>query len=94
MTDLFAPEGRYKVEFSRRAAREFGRLALQDQRRVARKIDVLAVEPRPDGCAKLEGFKSAFRIRVGDFRIVYEVDDEARIITVARVGSRGQVYRG
>lgn len=83
----------YRIEFSSRAARNFLKLAPESQRRIAAKIDSLAVDPRPPGCEKLSGVE-AFRIRAGDYRVVYLVEDPARIVTVTRIGHRRDVYRG
>lgn len=60
--------------------------------RVRDSIDALAVEPRPSGVVKLAG-RDDFRIRVGDYRIVYAVDDAERIVLVARIAHRRDVYR-
>jgi mRNA interferase RelE/StbE len=49
--------------------------------------------PRPAGCTKLAGTADGYRIRVGDYRIVYLIDDAAQIVTVTRVGHRREVYR-
>lgn len=60
--------------------------------RVRDAIDALGAEPRPRGAGKLAG-RDDFRIRVGDYRIVYGVDDAARIVLVARIAHRREVYR-
>ena len=60
--------------------------------RVGIAIDALAAEPRPHGAAKLAG-RDDFRIRVGDYRIVYAADDSERVILVARIAHRREVYR-
>ncbi len=59
--------------------------------RVVKKIEKLAVNPRPDGCKKLKG-RDAYRIRVGEYRIVYEVRDDILFIYVVRVAHRSKVY--
>ena len=86
------PETPYEIFFERRAEREYGRLSGDILRRVSDAIDSLAVEPRPHGATKLAG-RSDYRIRVGDWRIVYEVDDSRRRIVVVRVAHRSDVYR-
>lgn len=83
----------YQIELSSRAARDFLKLSPELQRRVTPKIDALASDPRPSGCEKLTG-SDAYRIRAGDHRVVYLVDDPERIITVTRIGHRRDVYRG
>ena len=56
------------------------------------RIDGLVVNPRPFGCKKLRGYKDLWRIRVGDYRIVYIIDDEHKTASVTRVAHRGDVY--
>ena len=56
------------------------------------KIEALVIEPRPNGCRKLRGAKDLWRIRMGDYRIVYGVDDRAQEITVFRIRHRREVY--
>jgi len=53
----------------------------------------LADEPRPDGSRKLRGAGDLYRIRVGSYRVVYEIDDSIRIVVISRIGHRRDVYR-
>jgi mRNA interferase RelE/StbE len=53
----------------------------------------LAEKPRPIGCLKLKGNGDAYRIRIGDFRVIYEIEDEVLIVVVVSVGDRKEVYR-
>jgi mRNA interferase RelE/StbE len=89
----FSMAGTHKVEIENSAARAIQRLQRHDQRRVLTAIAALADEPRPHGCEKLSGFDTTFRIRIGNYRVVYIVDDAVRAITVTRVGHRREVYR-
>lgn len=84
----------YEIEFSHKAAKQFADLETEAQRRLRPRIDALAEDPRPNGCKKLTDMKGAYRIRVGDFRVVYTVDDEIEVVGIARVGDRASVYRG
>ena len=84
---------RYTVEIARRAIKSIARLPRQEQQRVRAAIDLLADDPRPPGCVALAGEESAYRVRVGAYRILYEVIDERLIILVIRVGHRRDVYR-
>jgi mRNA interferase RelE/StbE len=84
---------RYAVEFRRSAEKDLRRLDPLVQRRVLRAAGNLATNPRPDGCRKLQGSENAFRIRVGDYRIVYTVDDAVLIVAVERIRHRREVYR-
>ena len=83
----------YDVEIENAAAKAILRLQRHDQVRVTKAIAALAIEPRPDGCTKLSGTASSYRVRVGDYRIVYVIDDTIRVVTVTRVGHRREVYR-
>jgi mRNA interferase RelE/StbE len=84
---------RYRVEISRRAVKAIARLERAGQLRIRAAIDLLADEPRPPGCVKLAGEASACRVRVGDYRIVYDVIDDRLVIQVVRVGHRRDIYR-
>lgn len=82
----------YEIRLHPQAARAYRRLQGPMRARVRDSIDALAVEPRPSGVIKLAG-RDDFRIRVGDYRIVYAVDDAERIVLVARIAHRRDVYR-
>jgi mRNA interferase RelE/StbE len=84
---------RYSVEIARRAIKSIAKLPRQEQQRIRAAIDLLADDPRPPGCVALSGDDSAYRVRVGDYRIVYEVFDKRLVIQVVRVGHRRDVYR-
>lgn len=82
----------YRVLILRRAQRELGDLPTAAYQRVCDAIRSLGSEPRPAGCRKLTG-RDGWRIRVGDYRVIYEVDDSSRTVTVLHVGNRRDVYR-
>lgn len=82
----------YRIEVGSGARRDLGRLAPAVLERVARALTVLGDEPRPTGSEKLIGLE-AYRIRIGDYRAIYEVDDHARLVIVSRVRHRREVYR-
>lgn len=83
----------YTIEFSRRAEREFKGLPKGVQLRLVPKIDSLADDPRPRGVKKLEGEEELYRIRVGDYRVIYQVQDKALIVLVIKIADRKEVYR-
>jgi mRNA interferase RelE/StbE len=60
--------------------------------RIDRKILALAENPRPHGCKKLRGYKDQWRIRVGDWRVLYAVDDAVKLVSITRVAHRREVY--
>lgn len=83
----------WEVLFKPSGLREFRALPARMQARVGRSLDSLALDPRPPGVKKLEGGEGFHRVRVGDYRIVYAIDDAARIVLVVKIGHRGDVYR-
>ncbi|MCP5443271.1 MAG: type II toxin-antitoxin system RelE/ParE family toxin [Chromatiaceae bacterium] len=82
----------YALLIERRAQRSLSRIAVQDRERISDAIRRLAEEPRPHGVKKLSG-RDAWRIRVGDYRILYEIHDERLLILVIDVGHRREIYR-
>jgi mRNA interferase RelE/StbE len=82
----------YSVEVKPAARKELE--ALQDNvlARVVQRLEALRREPRPPGCKKLKGYKDQWRIRVGDWRMVYIIDDAAKLISVTRIAHRREVY--
>lgn len=83
----------YQIEFSKGAKKQFKKLPLDIQKRVAVKIDELSIEPRPNKAKKLQGNENLYRIRVGDYRIVYEIKDNILLVTVIKVRHRSEVYK-
>ena len=83
----------YRVEWKPSAARAFRKLPRQAQDRIRPRVDALATNPRPEGVKKLEDDDNAWRIRVGEFRILYEIHDVVLVVMVLRVAHRREVYR-
>ena len=83
----------YTISFARSARKELQALDRTVATRVLRRIEALAATPRPAGCKKLEGSENQWRIRVGDWRVVYSVDDSERLVDVSAVRHRRDVYR-
>jgi len=83
----------YQVDIAPAAQREFKRLPPEVVRKVDAAILELEQTPRPHGCTKLEGSENEYRVRVGDYRILYVIDDKARLVTIARVRHRREAYR-
>lgn len=82
----------YSIEIKRSAAKELAGLPRQDRARVVTRIQALAREPRPVGSEKLSG-QERYRIRQGDYRILYEIRDDALIVMVVKIAHRRDVYR-
>ena len=83
----------YSVVFKRSAMRQLKRLPQNIQRRIADAVDRLADNPRPHGYIQMETDDILYRIRVGDYRIVYEIIDNQLVVLVIRIGHRREVYR-
>jgi mRNA interferase RelE/StbE len=84
----------YRVLFKPSADKALRKLPESVQKRIAAAAQELGDDPRPPGCAKLEGEDNLWRIRVGVYRIVYVVQDDELIVLVVRVAHRKDVYRG
>lgn len=82
----------YKVLIKPSAVKELERVPLKARRKLAARIRVLADEPRPHGAEKLSG-QERYRLRQGDYRAIYGIDDAAQTVLVVKVGHRGDVYR-
>jgi len=83
----------YKLVISRVAEKQIEALPKQVANSITHKIDLLQSDPRPDGCKKLQGNENAYRVRCGDYRIIYRVEDKKLIIEVIRIGNRKDVYK-
>ena len=83
----------YKVELRRRVRQSLGKLPEKDRRVVIATLKSLEQEPRPRGVEKIRGTE-LWRIRKGDYRAIYYINDREQIITVVRIGHRRDVYRG
>jgi mRNA interferase RelE/StbE len=82
----------YHVALASSAEKELHRLPKKAITRIVPRLDQLALTPRPPGCKKLKGGDHEWRIRVGDYRIVYVIDDAARTVDVTRIAHRRDVY--
>lgn len=82
----------YRLRLSKRAEKDLDRLQGDTFERVRDALNDLRQNPRPRGCVKLERI-GAYRIRIGDYRAIYDVDDKAQIVMVLRVKHRREVYR-
>jgi mRNA interferase RelE/StbE len=82
----------YEVELKPSARKELESLPNTVLARVIRKIESLARDSRPAGCKKLKGYQDVWRVRIGDWRIVYIINDAAKLVSVTRVAHRSKVY--
>lgn len=82
----------YQVELTKKASKQLAKLSEDIQQRIKIKVQELAENPRPSGVVKLENSDNKYRIRVGNYRVLYEIQDDLLIVSVIRVGHRREVY--
>lgn len=82
----------YSIEITSRAERELKKLARDIKNRIVPAIQALANDPRPEGCLQVKSEPGVWRVRVGDYRIGYIIDDGSRIVTIIRIANRREFY--
>ncbi len=82
----------YKIEIDRKAFKELLRIPKSDQNNIRKAINKLSKDPRPNGCKKLKD-GILYRIRCGNYRILYRIEDENLCILVIRIGNRKNIYK-
>lgn len=86
--------GSYRLLIKSSAAKEIEAVAQKkDRQRIVSRIRSLAENPRPSGSEKLSGLRDRYRIRVGDFRVIYSIEDKVQEVLIVRVAHRKEVYR-
>ena len=83
---------KYKIEIKKSAAKELNKLPLNDLKKIIRKIHNLADNPKPSDCKKITG-EEKYRIRSGNYRILYLIEDNILMIYIVKIGHRRDVYR-
>lgn len=83
----------YEITFTRSASKEIQSLSSSLVNRIFPKIEALATEPRPKGCTKLSGYENLWRIRIGDYRVIYSVDDKTELIDIIAIKHRKDAYK-
>lgn len=83
----------YRIEFLRTALKELASLPQDVQERIKAKIDALQTDPRPPGVKVLKNGNGRLRLRVGDYRVIYCIEDDCLVVLVVNVGHRREIYR-
>lgn len=83
----------YKIRLQKSAEKELSKLSPDICKRIIQKIDLLSLNPFPPGVKKLSDEHDLYRIRVGDYRIIYQVENNILVIIVVKIGHRREVYR-
>ena len=86
---------KYRIEFNKAFLKDLKKIQVKYRNKILKKIDALADNPRPDGCKKLQGSSSPalYRIRCGDYRVIYTIEDNVLLIVVIEAGQRKEIYR-
>ena len=82
----------YSIEILRSAQKSLSKINHQDQERIISVVETLVNNPRPTGCKKLAG-RPAWRIRIGAYRVIYEIQEDKLVIVVLDIGHRKEIYR-
>lgn len=83
----------YRIEYAKGVDKDLRSIPIKIANRIAKAIDKLALEPQPSASVKLVGFESEYRIRVSDYRVIYQIHDSVLIVLVIEVGHRKDIYR-
>ena len=83
----------YRIELAPKAQRDFKALDGSIRRRIARRIDSLAENPYPQGIKKIEGEDELYRLRIGDYRVLYQVKGKILLVLIVGIGHRRDIYR-
>ena len=84
----------YKLEIKPSAAKELESLGTKkDRKKIVARINALVTDPRPNGSEKLAGEQNSYRVRQGNYRIVYTIDDRDKLVVIGKIGDRKDVYR-
>lgn len=84
--------GKYKVSLKKSALKELYKLPKREVLRLTKLIARLAENPRPSGCVKLKGYKCLWRVRSGEYRIIYSIEDEVLVVEILEVVNRRDAY--
>lgn len=84
---------KYSIEFSKKYVKDLEKIPKIYRENITEKVAALSSDPRPDGCKKLRGQMPLYRLRCGDYRIVYAINDNVLLILVLEVGHRREIYR-
>jgi mRNA interferase RelE/StbE len=87
------PGPSYTVQYDPRAAKELAKLDRPVARRIASAVEALGDQPRPQGARRLVGYPGLWRVRIGDYRVVYAIKDAELVVLALRIAHRSDVYR-
>jgi len=83
----------YEILFARSARKDLEKISFQIANRILNKIEMLSKDPRPRGCEKLKGGENLWRIRIGNYRVIYKIFDKEKLIDIFIIRHRSEAYR-
>jgi mRNA interferase RelE/StbE len=83
----------YRIEYAKGVDKDLQKIPNKTALRITKAVDRLGTNPRPAGCVKLVGFDTEYRIRVGDYRVIYQIHDSVLVLLVIELGHRKDIYR-
>lgn len=83
----------YQIIYKKSVEKDLRKIDTATQKQIVERVGILASEPRPDGAAKLRGEKDLYRIRLGDYRIIYQIIDSVLVVRIIKIGHRKEIYR-
>ncbi len=83
---------KYEISVKKSAVKELENIPKKELKKIAKKVQALSSEPRPQGSQKLS-HKEQYRIRQGDYRVIYSIDDDNLVVNIIKVGHRREIYR-
>ncbi len=86
---------KYKIQFNKKYLKDLEKIPAYAQKQISAKVLALGIDPRPEGCKKLHGSGNTplYRIRAGDYRVIYTINDDILLVLVIEVGHRKEIYR-
>lgn len=83
----------YRLDYTKGVDKDLRKIPGKDAVRIVRAIDKLASNPLPSGCVKLAGYDIEYRIRIGDYRVIYQIHEAVLVVLVIEIGHRKDIYR-
>lgn len=83
----------FRLEYKSSVKKELRKLPVADRKIIIRKIQLLGDDPKPEGSSKLKGSRDLFRIRYGDYRVIYQVQKTVLVIIIIKIGHRREIYK-
>lgn len=83
----------YTIQIRKKALKEIKLIPTPNKEKIIKAINELSNNPRPVGCKKLKGDEELYRIRIGDYRVIYNIEDKIKIVEITRAGHRKDIYK-